>query len=59
MRRGRFSSGPKPVLWWLRWLDPGIDKLVDFISVIVQTSSQADLRLFGEFSIFCPDAVCP
>jgi hypothetical protein len=40
------------------WQDQGIDKLVDEIAVIVENSLQADLRFFGEFSIFCQGAAC-
>ncbi len=36
-----------------------IDKLVDSIPVIVQTEIAGKFEIFGEFSIFYPDAVCP
>jgi hypothetical protein len=35
-----------------------IDKLVESIPVIVQTEIAGRFEIFGEFSIFYPDAVC-
>jgi hypothetical protein len=36
-----------------------IDKLVDSIPVIVQTAIAGKFEIFGERSIFYPEAVCP
>jgi hypothetical protein len=58
MRCGASSSPHLLVQRWHLRHDLDIDKKVDEIPVIVQTSWQVDLRFLAEFSIFYPYAVC-
>jgi hypothetical protein len=58
MRCGGLSSPRRLVQRWHLWHDPSIDKLVDEISVIVQTSWQVDLRFLVNSQFSTRSAVC-